>query len=730
MPRQPDAQISPYLTHMNTHHGQITLVPADNNGRRRKARQNAAASNSLRSLPRDAPTRFSAAPSSTGSRTPTSGGLLSRIRRISRPVESLDDIPDYPPPSFQEAMASPSISVFQSTTTLGRLAAPQTSHIEQDSDSGSDDDTLSLDVVDRASVPERPPIQTSQPPRGRGILDSDPDDTGYGPSAVNPRAHRRHLSLSPLRTLFPSRNNRESAYMLSAQSTPSPHSLAFTRASPHSRSTTSLRNVATTPPSPPASPSIRSENPLGSRRFFPHKDKGKEREALDSWQIVESELPEALEISPPERAPSPLQEAPLTATSISASQRAFPREKAVPILSSPFRERERRHPQTAPVPLPTVPRDEGPPPIVTVRSRIPPPPSCAPPPTPISPGPPVVTVRTKKAPPPPPPKRKPQPVSSPLRDSPLPDLDLDRAVQTPLPSTPVTGSPTSSFAFPSELASPSKESMNNIFDILPSPTDQPPSSAIDKEGHHHHYPGRPLPQRPRVIVDSTYAPHPEFPPVEIPLKPPNVPEGLLIDLEDEIETPIASTQSHNLVDIDDTPTVTPTVHLRPTPVAVADANRQSTASSVELAPATSDFLDITDLDILLAQIENDQRDGLNYDALLMMSDFIGPASSVQAEDSSKNSALLSGHIEVSRRRVLKDGRVKLKLVLLGTTVDRCGICMCQFKKAQPARLSECCRHVYHAQCLGRWISKSRTCPLCRIALGIPKEEVGAPFDTI
>lgn len=31
------AQIAPYLTHAVSHHGQITLVPADNNGRVRQA---------------------------------------------------------------------------------------------------------------------------------------------------------------------------------------------------------------------------------------------------------------------------------------------------------------------------------------------------------------------------------------------------------------------------------------------------------------------------------------------------------------------------------------------------------------------------------------------------------------------------------------------------------------------------------------------------------------------
>ncbi|KAJ7185734.1 hypothetical protein C8R46DRAFT_880924 [Mycena filopes] len=141
-------------------------------------------------------------------------------------------------------------------------------------------------------------------------------------------------------------------------------------------------------------------------------------------------------------------------------------------------------------------------------------------------------------------------------------------------------------------------------------------------------------------------------------------------------------------------------------------------------------MEVTDLDVLLARLESDQRDGSNYDALWMVSEFIGPASPVvrAAADrgptgppaswspAAKTSALLTGPIEVQRRRTTKDGRVKLKLALLGVAVDRCGICMTQFKRAEGARLSEGCGHAFHARCLARWVVRSRTCPLCRVAL--------------
>ena len=51
-----------------------------------------------------------------------------------------------------------------------------------------------------------------------------------------------------------------------------------------------------------------------------------------------------------------------------------------------------------------------------------------------------------------------------------------------------------------------------------------------------------------------------------------------------------------------------------------------------------------------------------------------------------------GRIEIARRRVTKEGRVKLKLVLLGTAVDRCGICLSQFREKQVAGLLPLCQH--------------------------------------
>ncbi|KAF9446475.1 hypothetical protein P691DRAFT_673505, partial [Macrolepiota fuliginosa MF-IS2] len=77
---------------------------------------------------------------------------------------------------------------------------------------------------------------------------------------------------------------------------------------------------------------------------------------------------------------------------------------------------------------------------------------------------------------------------------------------------------------------------------------------------------------------------------------------------------------------------------------------------------------------------------------------------------------LTGRVEVERRRVTSDGRLKLKLSVLGVAVNQCGICISQFKENQHASMSSLCRHVFHENCLRQWLVRSRTCPLCRISL--------------
>ncbi|KAF8531149.1 hypothetical protein JB92DRAFT_2693084 [Gautieria morchelliformis] len=101
--------------------------------------------------------------------------------------------------------------------------------------------------------------------------------------------------------------------------------------------------------------------------------------------------------------------------------------------------------------------------------------------------------------------------------------------------------------------------------------------------------------------------------------------------------------------------------------------------------------------------------------MLLISDILGPAQPGPPTASNTLGNLLSGKIEVLRRRKLQDGRVKLKLSLLGVVVERCHVCLSQFKDAEWAVLLPCF-HSFHSACLQSWLSRSRTCPLCRNVL--------------
>jgi len=84
---------------------------------------------------------------------------------------------------------------------------------------------------------------------------------------------------------------------------------------------------------------------------------------------------------------------------------------------------------------------------------------------------------------------------------------------------------------------------------------------------------------------------------------------------------------------------------------------------------------------------------MSLQTLLLVQEFVGPAAqNPNTITSPRSPSALLGKIEVKRRRVLKDGRVKLKLSLLEAVVDKCGICLSQFKESELAALGVACQH--------------------------------------
>ena len=125
---------------------------------------------------------------------------------------------------------------------------------------------------------------------------------------------------------------------------------------------------------------------------------------------------------------------------------------------------------------------------------------------------------------------------------------------------------------------------------------------------------------------------------------------------------------------------TPTNSLNPP----ADHARQE-----ESRPQQS--FEYTDLDLLVARLDSPAAaQNTSYEDLLAITDFVGPAippSSAANLQVVEN--LPVAPVQVERRRITKDGRKKLKLSLMGIVVDRCGVCMSQFKQHDSGVLLPC-----------------------------------------
>lgn len=61
----------------------------------------------------------------------------------------------------------------------------------------------------------------------------------------------------------------------------------------------------------------------------------------------------------------------------------------------------------------------------------------------------------------------------------------------------------------------------------------------------------------------------------------------------------------------------------------------------------------------------------------------------------------------------KDGKVKLKLSLLGVRVAKCPICLAQFKKDERGVILPECGHHAHEACARKWFKEDGRCFVCR-----------------
>ncbi|KAH9170029.1 hypothetical protein EDB89DRAFT_2072333 [Lactarius sanguifluus] len=123
------ARLAPYLTHVIRQHGQLALMPQETTSRSRKPRREKRPRQERQQRPPEEPHFNVGAPRTPRRIQPGSPGARSRPNR--RPdVSDAGSIPDYPPPSFDEAVAAaaaaarnaPPLSPTDSTTNHSSFA--------------------------------------------------------------------------------------------------------------------------------------------------------------------------------------------------------------------------------------------------------------------------------------------------------------------------------------------------------------------------------------------------------------------------------------------------------------------------------------------------------------------------------------------------------------------------------------------------------------------------------
>jgi hypothetical protein len=531
------------------------------------------------------------------------------------------------------------------------------------------DNDPSRRIMDRYRV-ESSPLPPG-PPRGRtksrrpAILDSDSDDI----SEVNrpPQGNvKRGFSLSPLRTLIPYKSMVAQDRAASAH--PSQNNSPYgSRSSFPFLSTTSLKMSMSNPSflKFPGIPTATSRN----ESFVSRKFKGKEstrNNSSEAWEVVEPGSPSTPNGYPAvERGTSSF---PVQGENRGSLAPNMPR----PVLleSEPYRVAEpdasRNSVGTHPLSL----RDRKAPPVPRanngVRRHAPPPPVQPPPPvldsvvTPTSLGPVVSNAHSRPINSSPTPKtKKPQVVcASPLGanrwraedevDAPLPSV-FHRALVTPLPSTPVEPThaqladvslvivpPHQAMAFSSNIASTSSQSPLSLLTSLSGATTPPEASPLlpptpvtrrpsaDSDVHSaRHYPGRPLPRPPgasRTLIDSTYG-HEDF-----QVNGSTFAEGLLIDFNDTSFTesypsrasmPQPDEGRHGtLIQISAAPSSSSTSSMEFVESVVSLSSQRDTPNQrppAARSPAPAQFLDVTDLDVLVSRLLEEQQNGSDYE---------------------------------------------------------------------------------------------------------------------
>lgn len=127
------------------------------------------------------------------------------------------------------------------------------------------------------------------------------------------------------------------------------------------------------------------------------------------------------------------------------------------------------------------------------------------------------------------------------------------------------------------------------------------------------------------------------------------------------------------------------------PAAPPEPLEESAEAPTEQAPAQAvPDEEITDLDFAVAHLDDPE---MRYEWASLISDYLGPAREQTQLSLQELQHISVGRVEVESRRVTSAGRVRVRLSVAGIRVERCSVCLEQFKGGQKACILPCL-HMY------------------------------------
>lgn len=227
----------------------------------------------------------------------------------------------------------------------------------------------------------------------------------------------------------------------------------------------------------------------------------------------------------------------------------------------------------------------------------------------------------------------------------------------------------------------------------------------------------PLPRQVRlpVVTDATR---------HFPRSEPTIASAPAIDSTRALERNVLTTEHADVPEVQGSEAASETQQTEEAlPGNASDSNTDQDVAVPETRPSEeAQPLDasegITDLDVAVAHLDHPAT---HYEWATLISDFLGPAREQTQRTTEELEGISVGRVELEHRRVTASGQVRVRLSVAGVRVDRCGICLEQFRKGQLACILPCFHmcvlfmtdHSFHNHCTIELLRHAQQCPVCR-----------------